>query len=76
MPRAYEWLSHVLDGQVYPHAWAALTGVAREEGLGSLYRGLGVTCIKQAPAQAITFVCYDLLKDVLQAEQGRHSQKS
>lgn len=57
--------------QAYPHAWAALTCTAREEGWRSLYRGLPLTCIKQTPQQAITFYCYDLLKDVLQTEQGR-----
>ena len=61
--------------QVYPHAWAALTGTARQEGFSSLYRGLGLTCIKQAPQQAITFYCYDLLKEVLQTEVGRKPLK-
>ena len=104
--------------QAYPHAWAALTGTAKQEGFGALYRGLGLTCVKQvcstqpglwpssaqgasgllctkrclaflassiplhgkglnrcavmqAPQQAITFYCYDLLKDILQTEHAK-----
>ncbi|KAK9789573.1 hypothetical protein WJX73_002973 [Symbiochloris irregularis] len=55
--------------QSYPHPWAALMTVANEEGVSALYRGLGLTCIKQAPSQAIVFLVYDALKEVLQTEK-------
>ena len=50
--------------QLYSNPLMALRAVATEEGVGALYRGLGLTCVKQAPTQAITFFMYETLKEV------------
>lgn len=51
-------------GQVvqYRGYWDCIRQMARNEGLASFYRGLGVNCLKTAPAAAIQFVSYDLIK--------------
>ena len=46
----------------YGGYWDCVRRMARDEGLLSFYRGLGVNCLKVAPAAAIQFVCYDLLR--------------
>lgn len=42
---------------------AALRAVARAEGIGGLYRGLGPAALGIFPEAAITYGCYDLLKE-------------
>lgn len=37
-----------------------LRTVVREEGVGGLYRGVGITCIRAAPAHAALFYAYEL----------------
>jgi hypothetical protein len=55
-------------------AWAgtlpALMAIARNEGVGALYAGVWLTWVKQAPQYAVTFLCYDLAKAWLAAENG------
>ena len=46
----------------YRGYWDCVRRMAREEGLLSFYRGLGVNCLKIAPAAALQFLCYDLFK--------------
>jgi hypothetical protein len=46
----------------YRGYWDCVRRMARNEGLLSFYRGLGVNCLKVAPAAAIQFACYDLLR--------------
>ena len=47
-----------------PHAntLAAMTLIARSEGVGALYKGVFLTWLKQAPQYAVTFLAYDLAK--------------
>jgi len=33
--------------------------MARNEGVGSLYRGWGITVLRAAPAHALIFACYE-----------------
>lgn len=44
--------------------------IARAEGVGALYAGVWLTWLKQAPQYAVTFLCYDLAKAWLAAENG------
>ncbi|KAA6425606.1 MAG: hypothetical protein FRX49_04503 [Trebouxia sp. A1-2] len=46
--------------------WAALTSIAQQEGWRSLYKGIGLTWVKQAPQYAVTFLAYDKLKELLE----------
>ena len=49
---------------------AALVTIAQKEGMGALYAGVWLTWLKQAPQYAVTFLCYDLAKAWLAAENG------
>ena len=46
--------------------WAALTSIAQQEGWRSLYKGIGLTWVKQAPQYAVTFLAYDKIKELLE----------
>ncbi len=48
--------------------------IARTEGVGALYAGVWLTWVKQAPQYAVTFLCYDLAKAWLAAENG-HAER-
>lgn len=50
--------------------FAALMAIGRNEGVGALYAGVWLTWVKQAPQYAVTFLCYDLAKAWLAAENG------
>ncbi len=49
--------------------------IARTEGVGALYAGVWLTWVKQAPQYAVTFLCYDLAKAWLAAENGEAREK-
>ena len=49
---------------------SALVSIAQKEGIGALYAGVWLTWVKQAPQYAVTFLCYDLAKAWLAAENG------
>ena len=49
---------------------SALVNIAQKEGMGALYAGVWLTWLKQAPQYAVTFLCYDLAKAWLAAENG------
>ena len=49
---------------------SALVMIAQREGIGALYAGVWLTWLKQAPQYAVTFLCYDLAKAWLAAENG------
>ena len=50
--------------------------IARTEGVGALYAGVWLTWLKQAPQYAVTFLCYDLAKAWLAAENGDDKHQS
>lgn len=50
---------------------AAIMHIAQTEGVGSLYKGVLLTWVKQAPQYAVTFCCYDLAKAWLASETGK-----
>ena len=46
--------------------FTALRTIAQKEGWRSLYKGIGLTWAKQAPQYAVTFLAYDMIKEVLE----------
>ena len=46
--------------------FTALRSIAQKEGWRSLYKGIGLTWAKQAPQYAVTFLAYDMIKEVLE----------
>jgi len=64
-------LQRVLSGgELYAGTLSALVTIAQKEGVGALYAGVWLTWLKQAPQYAVTFLCYDLAKAWLAAENG------
>ena len=49
----------------------AIMHIAQTEGVGSLYKGVLLTWVKQAPQYAVTFCCYDLAKAWLASESAK-----
>lgn len=49
----------------------AIMQIAQNEGVGSRYKGVLLTWVKQAPQYAVTFCCYDLAKAWLANEAAR-----
>ncbi|KAI8095078.1 mitochondrial carrier domain-containing protein [Gilbertella persicaria] len=45
--------------------WTCLKSIIRQEGFASLYKGLGPSLVKVAPANAVTFMVFEETKDVL-----------
>lgn len=58
----------MMAGATYPGVTAAVTSIAQQEGWQALYRGLGVSCIKQAPQTGLTLWAYDTCKRLLDLE--------
>jgi hypothetical protein len=54
---------------VYKGTLDALRGIAKEQGLKGLYRGLGPSCLKLMPAAGLSFMCYETLKHTLLEEE-------
>ncbi|CAI5940674.1 unnamed protein product [Closterium sp. NIES-64] len=61
LPPAPRWLSHCCHP--LPGIAHALTTIAKTEGVPALYRGLGASLLSILPEDAITYGCFDLLKD-------------
>jgi len=57
--------------QVYDNLLHALICIMEKEGVGGLYKGLGPSCLKLAPAAGIAFMCYEGCKKVLVDEDDR-----
>lgn len=58
-----------LDIPRYRNAAHALYTVVREEGFGALYRGVGLTALRQGSNQAVNFTAYTYMKEQLRRWQ-------
>lgn len=58
-----------LQGRAYPGIWPTMSKMVRTEGALSLYKGLSPAIVGIAPYAAITFSCYDLLKQQFYADR-------
>ena len=54
-----------LNGRQYRNLLHALVSILEKEGVGGLYRGLWLSCLKLVPAAGISFMCYEACKRVL-----------
>ncbi|KAI8628771.1 mitochondrial carrier [Xylariaceae sp. FL1651] len=63
-----------LDVPKYRNAAHALYTVVREEGVGALYRGVGLTALRQGSNQAVNFTAYTYFKEVLLRWQQQRQQ--
>mmetsp|Transcript_6624 Transcript_6624/g.24593 ORF Transcript_6624/g.24593 Transcript_6624/m.24593 type:complete len:346 (+) Transcript_6624:353-1390(+) len=54
----------------YKGMWDAFVRTVKEEGVLSLYRGIGTNIIKVGPSIAIAFVTYEQLKEILDVRPG------
>merc|ERR1712093_216309 len=61
-----------LDIPKYRNAAHALYVILREEGFGTLYRGVALTALRQATNQAANFTAYTELKSILQRYQPQY----
>ncbi|RYO89156.1 hypothetical protein DL766_008636 [Monosporascus sp. MC13-8B] len=59
-----------LDVPKYRNAAHAAYTVVREEGPGALYRGVGLTALRQGSNQAVNFTAYTYFKEALVRWQG------
>ncbi|ORX79872.1 mitochondrial carrier [Basidiobolus meristosporus CBS 931.73] len=58
-----------LDIPKYRNAGHAAYTIVREEGIGALYKGVALTCIRQATNQGVNFTVYQEIKKRLLAKQ-------
>ncbi|KAL3135657.1 hypothetical protein ABBQ38_006136 [Trebouxia sp. C0009 RCD-2024] len=56
----------MMVGTAKGSTFGALRTIAQKEGWRSLYKGIGLTWAKQAPQYAVTFLAYDLIKEILE----------
>lgn len=56
----------MMVGTAKGSTFTALRTIAQTEGWRSLYKGIGLTWAKQAPQYAVTFLAYDMIKEVLE----------
>jgi len=52
---------------LYKGVMDSLRGIVAKEGVAGLFNGCTANCIKMAPANAVTFACYEVIIDQLQA---------
>lgn len=52
-------------GFAYTGVWHALTDIFRREGFFGAYKGLTANLYKVVPSMAVSWVCYDTLKDAI-----------
>eukprot|EP00250_Pteridium_aquilinum_P019905 c24621_g1_i1 orf=1353-1832(+) len=50
--------------------------IAKAEGVGGLYRGLGITILRDAPAHAVYFGCYEYTREWLHPGCSKSGQES
>ena len=65
-------LADPLEKPRYQNAAHALYTIVREEGFGTLYRGVALTALRQATNQAANFTAYQELKSL--AQRVQHTQ--
>lgn len=65
----------MMMGKASGNTLTAIATIARTEGVGSLYKGVVLTWIKQAPQYAVTFCCYDLAKAWLASERDEQTSQ-
>ncbi|KAL0000244.1 hypothetical protein SO802_019846 [Lithocarpus litseifolius] len=54
-----------INRRQYQSMLHALMSIFENERLPGLYRGLGLSCVKLAPAAGISFMCYEACKRIL-----------
>lgn len=68
-------MSDPMDVPKYRNAGHALLVILREEGVKTLYRGVGLTALRQATNQAANFTAYTYLKRALFTYQPQYEGK-
>ncbi|MCJ1400951.1 Mitochondrial succinate-fumarate transporter [Xylographa trunciseda] len=71
----YHSMADPLDIPKYRNAAHALYTVLREEGFGAIYRGVGLTALRQGTNQAVNFTAYSEFKSLLQKWQPAYHDK-
>ena len=71
----YHSMSDPLDIPKYRNAAHAAFTVLREEGFGAIYRGVGLTALRQGTNQAVNFSAYTQFKSLLQKHQTKYHDK-
>lgn len=71
----YHSLADPLDVPKYRNAMHAAYTVAKEEGIGALWRGVSLTALRQGTNQAANFTAYTELKQFLQNYQPAYNNK-
>lgn len=51
---------------LYKNTFDCFAGIAKKEGMGSLYRGLGPACVATIPGTGIAYITYEFMKKFLQ----------
>ena len=65
----------MMMGTASGNTLTAIATIARTEGVSSLYKGVVLTWVKQAPQYAVTFCCYDLAKAWLANDRDEQPAK-
>lgn len=71
----YHSMSDPLDIPKYRNAAHAAFTVVKEEGIGAIYRGVALTALRQGTNQAVNFTAYTQLKQALQNNQAKYTEK-
>ena len=50
---------------LYKNTMECFSGVAKKEGYGALYKGLGPACVATIPGTGIAYITYEIMKEVL-----------
>jgi solute carrier family 25 phosphate transporter 23/24/25/41 len=47
---------------IYKNTFDCIAGLAKKEGMGALYKGLGPACVATIPGTAIAYITYEMMK--------------
>jgi len=50
---------------LYKNTFECFAGVAKKDGIGALYRGLGPACVATIPGTGIAYISYEVMKNAL-----------